>query len=104
MVPGLQPGERADFQVIQLAPRILGERVVNARPGASGCMPSNRVGVSWCIHASTAMALCMMLVMPLKVSELLKLIEDDGWYLAAIKGSHRQYRHPHEEGPCHGTR
>jgi len=40
----------------------------------------------------------MMLVMPLKVSDLLKLIEDDGWYLAAIKGSHRQYRHPTKKG------
>jgi predicted RNA binding protein YcfA (HicA-like mRNA interferase family) len=40
----------------------------------------------------------MMLGMPLKVSELLKLIEDDGWYLAAIKGSHRQYRHPTKKG------
>lgn len=61
-------------------------------------MPANRVGVSWCVHASVVMVLCMMLVMPLKVSELLKLIEDDGWYLAAIKGSHRQYRHPTKKG------
>lgn len=30
---------------------------------------------------------------PLKVSELLKLLEEDGWYLVAIKGSHRQFKH-----------
>jgi predicted RNA binding protein YcfA (HicA-like mRNA interferase family) len=27
---------------------------------------------------------------PLKVSELVKLIEADGWYLVRTKGSHRQ--------------
>ena len=32
--------------------------------------------------------------MPLKVSEMIKLIEADGWYLARITGSHRQFRHP----------
>ena len=33
-----------------------------------------------------------------KVGELIKRIEDDGWYLVAIKGSHRQYKHPHKSG------
>jgi len=28
--------------------------------------------------------------MPLKVAEILKMIENDGWYLVRIKGSHRQ--------------
>ena len=32
--------------------------------------------------------------MPLKVSEIIKLVEADGWYLAATRGSHRQYKHP----------
>jgi predicted RNA binding protein YcfA (HicA-like mRNA interferase family) len=31
---------------------------------------------------------------PLKVSEVLKILENDGWYLAATKGSHRQFKHP----------
>ena len=31
--------------------------------------------------------------MPLKASEIIKLIEADGWYLAATRGSHRQYKH-----------
>jgi predicted RNA binding protein YcfA (HicA-like mRNA interferase family) len=35
---------------------------------------------------------------PLKVSEILKLIETDGWYLAATRGSHRQYKHPSKPG------
>ena len=36
--------------------------------------------------------------MPLKVSEIVKLIEADGWYLVRTKGSHRQYRHPKKPG------
>lgn len=36
--------------------------------------------------------------MPRKVRELIKLIEADGWYLAAQRGSHRQYRHPTKKG------
>ena len=35
---------------------------------------------------------------PLKVSEIIKLIEADGWYLVAIKGSHRQYKHSVKPG------
>ena len=36
--------------------------------------------------------------MPLKVSEILKIIEADGWYLAVTRGSHRQYKHPSKPG------
>lgn len=36
--------------------------------------------------------------MPLKVAEIIKLIEDDGWYLVATRGSHRQYKHPRKLG------
>jgi predicted RNA binding protein YcfA (HicA-like mRNA interferase family) len=36
--------------------------------------------------------------MPLKVSEMIRLIEADGWYLVATKGSHRQYKHPAKPG------
>jgi predicted RNA binding protein YcfA (HicA-like mRNA interferase family) len=32
------------------------------------------------------------------VSEIIKLIEDDGWYLVAVRGSHRQYKHPGKPG------
>ena len=30
----------------------------------------------------------------MKVLEVLKLLEDDGWYLARTKGSHRQFKQP----------
>jgi len=34
----------------------------------------------------------------MKVREILKMIEDDGWYLIRTKGSHRQYKHPMKTG------
>jgi len=33
-----------------------------------------------------------------KVRELIKLIEKDGWVLARTRGSHRQYRHTVKPG------
>ena len=36
--------------------------------------------------------------MPLKVSEIIKLVEADGWALTRTRGSHRQYRHPAKPG------
>lgn len=32
--------------------------------------------------------------MPRTVRQMTKLIEQDGWYLHRVCGSHRQYRHP----------
>jgi predicted RNA binding protein YcfA (HicA-like mRNA interferase family) len=29
----------------------------------------------------------------MKVRDIIKLIEADGWYLVVTKGSHRQYKH-----------
>ena len=34
----------------------------------------------------------------MKISEILKLLKEDGWYLAATKGSHKQFKHPHKPG------
>jgi predicted RNA binding protein YcfA (HicA-like mRNA interferase family) len=33
-----------------------------------------------------------------KVRDVLKLLEDDGWYLIRTRGSHRQYKHPTKAG------
>jgi uncharacterized protein YcgL (UPF0745 family) len=30
----------------------------------------------------------------MKVKEVIKVLEEDGWYLARTKGSHRQFKHP----------
>jgi predicted RNA binding protein YcfA (HicA-like mRNA interferase family) len=34
----------------------------------------------------------------MKVREAIRLIENDGWYLAATRGSHRQYKHSSKPG------
>jgi predicted RNA binding protein YcfA (HicA-like mRNA interferase family) len=34
----------------------------------------------------------------MKVREVIRLIERDGWYLIATRGSHRQYKHPAKRG------
>lgn len=34
----------------------------------------------------------------MKVIEMIKLIEKDGWYLVRTKGSHQQYKHPIKTG------
>jgi predicted RNA binding protein YcfA (HicA-like mRNA interferase family) len=33
-----------------------------------------------------------------KVKELIKLLESDGWVQVRMRGSHRQYRHPTKSG------
>jgi len=33
-----------------------------------------------------------------KVSEIIKLLENDGWYLCKWKGDHRQFKHPTKTG------
>ncbi len=34
----------------------------------------------------------------MKVRAVLGMIEEDGWYLARTRGSHRQYKHPEKPG------
>jgi predicted RNA binding protein YcfA (HicA-like mRNA interferase family) len=34
----------------------------------------------------------------MKVKAAISLIEDDGWYLVRIRGSHRQYKHSVKSG------
>ena len=34
----------------------------------------------------------------MKVREVIKRLEKDGWYLVRTRGSHRQYKHPSKPG------
>ena len=34
----------------------------------------------------------------MKIRQIIKLIENDGWFLVAQVGSHRQYKHPLKKG------
>jgi predicted RNA binding protein YcfA (HicA-like mRNA interferase family) len=36
--------------------------------------------------------------MPVKVGEIIKLMEDDGWILKRTNGSHRHFTHPTKPG------
>jgi predicted RNA binding protein YcfA (HicA-like mRNA interferase family) len=37
-------------------------------------------------------------LIPMKVRELLRRLQGDGWYLARTRGSHRQYKHETKPG------
>ena len=34
----------------------------------------------------------------MKIREVRKLLEKEGWYLARTRGSHHQYKHPDKKG------
>lgn len=34
----------------------------------------------------------------LKVAEIIKMLQEDGWFLHRQKGSHRQFKHPTKAG------
>jgi predicted RNA binding protein YcfA (HicA-like mRNA interferase family) len=34
----------------------------------------------------------------MKIAEVLRLLHEDGWYLGATRGSHRQFKHPTKPG------
>jgi predicted RNA binding protein YcfA (HicA-like mRNA interferase family) len=34
----------------------------------------------------------------MKVSEILRMLQGDGWYLHATRGSHRQFKHSSKRG------
>ena len=36
--------------------------------------------------------------MPMKVKDVIKLLEADGWRQARMRGSHRQFKHPDKPG------
>jgi len=34
----------------------------------------------------------------MKVREVIRMIEEDGWHQVATRGSHRQFKHPRKRG------
>ena len=34
----------------------------------------------------------------MKVRDVIKLLENDGWFVDRTRGSHRQYKHPEKSG------
>ena len=36
--------------------------------------------------------------MSMKVRDIIRLVQDDGWFLVRTRGSHRQFKHPSKPG------
>lgn len=34
----------------------------------------------------------------MKVADVIKMLEEDGWHLVRMRGSHRQFKHPMKPG------
>ncbi len=34
----------------------------------------------------------------MNIKAIIKMLENDGWYLARTRGSHRQFKHPNKSG------
>ena len=34
----------------------------------------------------------------MKIKEVIKIIEEDGWFMVRMKGSHRQFKHTRKKG------
>jgi len=34
----------------------------------------------------------------MKIRQVIRMLEEDGWYLVTVRGSHRQYKHPRKSG------
>jgi len=39
-----------------------------------------------------------LIILLVKVKDLIRLLEEDGWYLARTRGSHRQFKHSEKSG------
>lgn len=42
--------------------------------------------------------LCKTYMNKFKTKEVIKMLEDEGWFVARVKGSHRQFKHPTKSG------
>ncbi|MFB2838336.1 GUN4 domain-containing protein [Floridanema evergladense] len=51
-----------------------------------------------CIEEVSFLLFSLLSVLRMKVKEIIKQIEEDGWYLVRTRGSHRQYKHPTKSG------
>lgn len=47
---------------------------------------------------TTFVALKMMLMKRYKVKEVIKMLQEDEWFLSYTRGDHRQFKHPTKSG------
>ena len=49
-------------------------------------------------YASSFHALKQPIILLVKVRDLIRFLEENGWYLARTRGSHRQFKHAEKSG------
>jgi predicted RNA binding protein YcfA (HicA-like mRNA interferase family) len=49
-------------------------------------------------HLSELLVVEAAYARPMKVGDVVHLLQEDGWRLACTRGSHRQYKHEHKRG------
>jgi predicted RNA binding protein YcfA (HicA-like mRNA interferase family) len=49
-------------------------------------------------HCAKNQKLAFEGIRSVKVREIIKMLEEDGWYRVKAKGGHRQYKHPSKPG------
>ena len=53
-------------------------------------------------YAATQLLVCVnnasLVCWLMKVSEILRMLQEDGWFLVATRGSHRQFKHAEKPG------
>jgi predicted RNA binding protein YcfA (HicA-like mRNA interferase family) len=51
-----------------------------------------------CFPYTLILRRCAQTILNMKIREIIKTVESDGWQLARTRGSHRQYHHPVKPG------
>jgi predicted RNA binding protein YcfA (HicA-like mRNA interferase family) len=49
-------------------------------------------------YASSSDSAKQLIILHVKIRDVIRLLEEDGWYLARTKGSHRQFKHSAKSG------
>jgi len=77
--------------------RVFGPRreVVVARPNAHN---TSVVRTTAALKARSESVAEIRSALSMKVRELIRLLQNDGWYLVRTRGSHRQYKHAQKRG------
>jgi predicted RNA binding protein YcfA (HicA-like mRNA interferase family) len=50
------------------------------------------------LHFASLCLTTAVRIVPVKVSEAIKLLQDDGWVWISGRGGHRQFKHPAKPG------
>ena len=84
----------------QTAPNHALQRTAASRSRCSRCAlwPPSLSFIRWASHWRIDVRCWLVTLRPLKVREVIKRSEADGWFLDRTRGSHRQYKHGQKRG------